>query len=157
MGPPGFEFLILRCMVGTAHQFLMSFKWSFLAMSPRDMVQVTIYDAPAAGAAGCACGCGGHDHDHGLPEDRDPVARVSMELQARALALTLEAAFPGMVQVEYLNVLQDPRGRGLPQTALLCSLAYPTPLVYINGRGRFARALPVDRIREEIAKILEMA
>ncbi|MGO9174949.1 MAG: hypothetical protein ACLQED_02215 [Desulfobaccales bacterium] len=128
-------------------------------MSPRDMVQVTIYDAPAAGAAGCACGCGGHgghDHDHGLPEGRDPVARVSMELQARALALTLEAAFPGMVQVEYLNVLQDPRGRGLPQTALLCSLAYPTPLVYINGRGRFAGALPVDRIREEIAKILEM-
>ena len=126
------------------------------------MVWVTIFDAPAAGTAGCGCGCGGHGdhgqgHDHDLAEGGDPVARVSMELQARALALTLEAAFPGQVQVEYLNVLQDPRGRSLPQTALLCSLAYPTPLVYINGQGRFAGALPVDRIREEIAKILEMA
>lgn len=128
-------------------------------MSQRRMVLVTIFDAPAAGTAGCGCGCGGHGqgHDHDLAEDGDPVARVSMELQARALALTLEAAFPGQVQVEYLNVLQDPRGQRLPQTALLCSLAYPTPLVYINGRSRFAGALPVDRIREEIAKILEMA
>jgi hypothetical protein len=77
-----------------------------------------------------------------------------MELQARALALTLEREFPGRVQVEYLNVLQDRRGPGLPQTALLCSLAYPTPLVYINGQGRFAGALPVERIREEVGKIL---
>jgi hypothetical protein len=77
-----------------------------------------------------------------------------MELQARALALTLEREFPGRVQVEYLNVLQDPRGPGLPQTALLCSLAYPTPLVYLNGQGRFAGALPVERIREEVGKIL---
>jgi hypothetical protein len=58
------------------------------------------------------------------------------------------------VQVEYINVLKDPRGRKLPQTALLCSLAYPTPLVYINGEGRFAGALPVARIQEEVAKIL---
>jgi hypothetical protein len=78
-----------------------------------------------------------------------------MELQARALALTLETAFPGRVQVDYINVLKDPRGPTLPQTALLCSLAYPAPLVYLNGQGRFAGALPVERIREEIAKIIE--
>jgi hypothetical protein len=77
-----------------------------------------------------------------------------MELQTRALALTLEAAFPGQVWVQYINVLKDPRSPGLPQTALLCSLAYPTPLVYINGQGRFAGALPVERIREEVGKIL---
>jgi hypothetical protein len=77
-----------------------------------------------------------------------------MELQTRALALTLEAAFPGRVQVEYINVLKDPRGPSLPQTALLCSLAYPTPLVYLNGKGRFAGALPVERIREEVGKML---
>ena len=123
-------------------------------------VQVVIYDAPTVGApaSGCGCGCdhhghGGHDH----PEAEDPMAKVSMEFQARALALTLEAAFPGRVRVEYLNVLQDPRGKGLPQTALLCSLAYPAPLVYINGRGLFAGALPVERIREEVARILETA
>lgn len=124
------------------------------------MVQVTIYDAPTADKSGSSCGCGcdhhsPHGHDHDAAED--PMAKVSMEFQARALALTLEKAFPGRVQVEYLNVLQDPRGAGLPQTALLCSLTYPAPLVYINGQGRFAGALPVERIREEVAKILDAA
>lgn len=124
-------------------------------MTDATMVQVTIYDAPTAGKSSSSCGCGcdhhGHGHDHA---DEDPLAKVSLEFQARALALTLEREFPGRVQVEYLNVLKDPRGQGLPQTALLCSLTYPTPLVYINGQGRFAGDLPVERIREEVAKIL---
>ncbi len=126
-------------------------------MSPTQVVQVTIYDAPtvASASSGCGCGCGHHGHDH--QEAGDPMEKVSMELQVRALTLTLEAAFPGRVKVEYLNVLQDPRAQGLPQTALLCSLAYPAPLVYLNGQGRFAGALPVERIQEEIAKLLEAA
>ncbi len=115
-------------------------------------VQLVIYDAPAASSSSCACGCGGH-HDHG--EEADPLAGVSLEMQAKALALTLEAAFPGRVDVEYINVLTDPRGQGLPQTALLCSLAYPSPLVYLNGAGRFAGALIPERIREEVEKILK--
>jgi hypothetical protein len=121
-----------------------------------DTVQVVIYDAPTAKASSCACGCGGHhDHgDHGHHDHGDPLAGVSLEMQARALALTLDAAFPGRVQVEYINVLKDPRGPSLPQTALLGSLAYPSPLVYINGEGRFAGALIAERIREEVAKIL---
>jgi hypothetical protein len=77
-----------------------------------------------------------------------------MEMQARALAMTLDTAFPGKVEVEYINVLQNVRGPSLPQTALLCSLAYPTPLVYINGEGRFAGALIPERIRDEVKKIL---
>ena len=120
-------------------------------MTP-DPVQVVIYDAPAAKDSSCACGCGGH-HQHG--DAADPLAGVSLEMQARALALTLDAAFPGQVQVDYINVLQDPRGPSLPQTALLCSLSYPTPLVYINGEGRFAGALIPERIRDEIQKLLE--
>jgi hypothetical protein len=119
---------------------------------PPDPVQVVIYDAPAAKSNSCACGCGGH-HQHG--EADDPLAGVSMELQARALAMTLDTAFPGKVQVEYINVLNDVRGPSLPQTALLCSLSYPTPLIYINGEGRFAGALLPERIRDEIKKILE--
>jgi hypothetical protein len=115
-------------------------------------VQVVIYDAPAAKTESCACGCGGH-HQHG--EEGDPLAGVSLEMQARALALTLDTAFPGKVQVEYINVLADPRGPSLPQTALLCSLSYPTPLIYINGEGRFAGALLPERIRDEVEKILE--
>jgi hypothetical protein len=124
-------------------------------------VEIIIYDAPAAPAGSCACGCGGHHHhggEHGHGEEgegADPLEGVSLELQARALALTLETAFPGQTSVEYINVLQDPRGQNLPQTALLCSLAYPTPLVYLNGQGRFAGALPVERLREEVGKLLE--
>ena len=124
-------------------------------MSRPEVVEVVVYDAPAARSQGCACGCGGHDHDH--PEGEDPLAKANMEFQSRALALTLEAAFPGRVKVDYINVLKDPRGPSLPQTPLLCSLAYPSPLVYINGQGRFAGALPVERIREEVEKILAAA
>ncbi len=119
-------------------------------MTP-DTVQVVIYDAPAAPSSSCACGCGGHDH-HG--EADDPLAGVSLEMQAKALALTLNAAFPGQVRVSYVNVLTDPQGPSLPQTALLNSKSYPAPLVYINGQGRFAGALIPERIREEVEKIL---
>jgi hypothetical protein len=121
-------------------------------MSPSPLVEIVVYDTPTAASSQCACGCGGHHHH---PEEGgDPLSSVSMEFQTRAMALTLEAAFPGRVTVEYINVLKDPRGPTLPQTALLCSLAYPAPLVYINGQGRFAGALPVERIREEVANLL---
>jgi hypothetical protein len=113
-------------------------------------IEVVIYDAPAARAGDCGCGCGGHHH-----QKDDPLAGTHLEFQTRALALTLEAAFPGKVRVEYIDVLKDPRGPHLPQTPLLSSLAYPPPLVYINGQGRFAGSLPVERIREEVGKILE--
>ena len=119
-------------------------------MSETEVVEVVIYDVPPARAGKCACGCGGHHHQGG----GEPLAGANLELQTRALALTLESAFPQRVKVDYINVLKDPRGPGLPQTALLCSLAYPPPLVYINGQGRFAGALPVERIREEVGKIL---
>jgi hypothetical protein len=121
-------------------------------MTP-DKVQVVIYDAPVAPSSSCACGCGGHDHDHHGASD-DPLAGVSLELQSRALALTLEAAFPGQVEVSYVNVLTDPRGPNLPQTALLNAKSHPAPLVYINGQGRFAGALIPERIRDEVGKIL---
>ena len=119
-------------------------------MTP-NTVQVVIYDAPAAQASGCACGCSGH-HDHNEPAD--PLAGVSLEMQTKALALTLNRAFPGRVEVTYINVLTDPQASGLPQTALLKSQAFPAPLVYINGEGQFAGALIPERIRDEVAKIL---
>jgi len=119
-----------------------------------DTVQVVIYDAPAAQASGCACGCSGHGHDHHGASD-DPLAGVSLEIQTKALALTLNRAFPGRVEVSYINVLTDPRGPSLPQTELLNSQTFPAPLVYINGEGRFAGALIPERIRDEVAKILE--
>jgi hypothetical protein len=134
-------------------------------MPPETQVEIVVYDAPAASRRGsCDCGCG-HDHDQGGGHDHchtgghghhhpDPFEKISLEMQTRAMALTLEKEFPGKVRVEYINVLKDPRGPGLPQTKLLCSLTYPTPLVYLNGRGRFAGALPVERIREEVQSLL---
>ena len=113
-------------------------------------IEIVIYDAPAAGGGDCGCGCGGHHHG----EAADPLAQGHMELQTQALGLTLESAFPGRVQVEYINVLKDPRGPALPQTQLLSSGAYPSPLVYLNGQGRFAGSLPVERIREEVGKLV---
>ena len=121
---------------------------------PSDTVEVVIYDAPAAPASGCACGCSGHGHDH-HGASGDPLAAVSLEMQSKALALTLNDAFPGKVVVWYINVLTDPRGTTLPQTELLTSQALPAPLVYINGEGRFAGALIPERIRDEVEKILE--
>ncbi len=135
-------------------------------MSPISKVEVIVYDAPTlatADSSGCGCGCGGHDqshehghgHSHGHHHDQgDPLGRVSIEMQTQALAMTLEKAFPGRVTVEYINVLKDPRGPKLPQTALLCSLTYPPPIVYINGQGRFAGSLPVERIRDEVSRHL---
>jgi len=141
-------------------------------MSAPKVVDIVVYDAPATRSSGCGCGCDhghghghshshGHSHGHDQVHDRDhdflhddTLGNISMEHQAQALALTLNQAFPAQVKVEYINVLQDPRGVSLPQTALICSLAYPPPLVYINGQGRFAGALPVERIREEVARLL---
>ena len=127
-------------------------------MSGTDLVEIIVYDAPPARRGGCDCGCDHHGHDHGPGQGHhhhhDPLEKISLEMQTRAMALTLEREFPGRVRVEYVNVLQDPKARGLPQTKLLCSLAYPPPLVYLNGKGRFAGALPVERIRDEIQALL---
>ncbi len=130
-------------------------------MIPSSKIEIIIYDAPTLATssdAGCGCGCGGHSHghDHAGHDHGDPLERVSLELQTRALALTLERDFPGKVSVEYINVLKDSRGPKLPQTKLLCSLTYPPPLVYINGQGRFAGGLPVERIREEVSRQLAL-
>ena len=136
-------------------------------MFPVDLVEIVIYDAPAPRGGGCDCGCDhsqgvdacghshGHDHchDHGH-QCGDPLEKVSVEIQTQAMAITLEREFPGKVKVEYINVMQDPRGPSLPQTKLLGSMVYPPPLVYLNGKGRFAGGLPVERIREEISKHL---
>ena len=54
-------------------------------MNP-DTVQVVIYDAPAVKSSSCGCGCSGHGHDHHGPSG-DPLAGVSLEMQAKALAL----------------------------------------------------------------------
>jgi hypothetical protein len=126
-------------------------------MSPVDVVEIVVYDAPAARRSSCDCGCDHHGHDSGPSHGHarvDAFEKISMEMQTRAMTLTLEKEFPGKVRVEYINVLEDPRGPALPQAKLLSSGTYPAPLVYVNGRGLFAGALPVERIREEVQSLL---
>ncbi len=136
-------------------------------MPPADLVEIVIYDAPVARQGGCGCdhhhgddACHSHGHGHGHSDGHqcgdscDPYEKISLAKQTQALAVTLEREFPGKVRVEYINVMQDPRGPSLPQTKLLGSLVYPPPLVYFNGKGRFAGSLPLDRIREEVQSIL---
>jgi hypothetical protein len=125
---------------------------------PPVQVEIVVYDAPTAHRGDCGCGCdhhhgpeAGHGHGHHHP---DGFEKISLAKQTQALAMTLEKEFPGKVRVEYIDVLSDPRGPSLPQTKLLGSLTYPPPLVYFNGRGRFAGGLPVERIREEVANLL---
>jgi hypothetical protein len=129
-------------------------------MPPAEIVDIVVYDAPAARQDGCDCGCD-HHHGAGPAHDHahhpDAFAKISMAMQTRALALTMAKEFGGRVRVEYINVLTDPRGPSLPQTKLLCSLTYPTPLVYLNGQGRFAGSLPVERLREEVQDLLAAA
>jgi hypothetical protein len=128
-------------------------------MSPGDVVEIVVYDAPTARRSACDCGCdhhgpeSGHAHGHGHAHG-DAFEKISMEMQTRALSMTMEREFPGKVRVEYINVLEDPRGPALPQTELLSSETCPTPLVYVNGRGRFAGSLPVERLREEVQNLL---
>ena len=129
-------------------------------MPPADIVEIIVYDAPAGRQGDCGCGCD-HHHGHGSGpahgpghSTHDSFEKISLAMQSKALALTLEKEFPGRVRVEYIDVTSDPRGPALPQTKLLCSLTYPAPLVYLNGRGRFAGSLPVERIREEVEKLL---
>lgn len=114
-------------------------------------VEIIVYDAPTPASGGCGCGC---DHQHGEGQPHRHSHGLNLEYETRALALTLEKDFPGRVRVEYVNVLHDPQALNLPQAKLLLSLTYPPPLVYINGRGRFAGALPVERVRQEVAELL---
>jgi hypothetical protein len=126
-------------------------------MSAADVVEIVVYDAPAARRSSCDCGCDHHGHEPGHSHGHghgDAFEKISMEMQTRAMGLTLEKEFPGKVRVEYINVLEDPRGPSLPQAELLSSQTYPAPLVYVNGRGRFAGTLPVERIREEVQNLL---
>jgi hypothetical protein len=92
-------------------------------MSP-DIIEIMVYDAPAARRSGCDCGCDHHGHDAGSAHGHahgDAFGKISMAMQTRAMTLTLEREFPGQVRVEYINVLEDPRGQALPQAELLVS------------------------------------
>ena len=124
-------------------------------MTSTAKVQVVIYDAPAAPAGGCGCGCGGHDHQG----ESGSLAGASIEFQTRALALTLEAAFPGKVQVEYINVLQDPRGPRPPpnRTPLFPGLSSAPGLPQRPGPvcGRLARGAHPGRGGEDFGGLTQ--
>ena len=121
-------------------------------MSPIPKIVVIVYDAPTletASGSGCGCGCGGHEHghEHGHQHDHDnPLDRISIELQTQALGLTLGKSLSGTGDG---GIYQCPERSPRSKTAANCAPVFsdlPPPLVYINGQGRFAGSLPVERI-----------
>ena len=127
-------------------------------MTDPAMVQVTIYDAPTVASPPVAAAAAATGHQAmtmrrpgppGQGQSRTPDPGPGPDPGGRLPR-------PGAGGV-YQCPPGPPGPQRLPQTALLGSVAYPTPLVYINGQGRFAGALPVERIREEVAKILGVA
>ena len=98
-------------------------------MPPAHLVEIIVYDVPAAHKDDCGCGC---DHHHGSgPEEahghgrHDSFAKISMAMQTQALALTLEKEFPGRVRVGYIDVTSDPWGHRCPKP----SSCVPAPIL----------------------------
>ncbi len=110
----------------------------------KDFVKVRILDYPGLNT-GCAC-CG----PSSCGDEYFSVKNKSTELKE-----TLEAAFPGKARVEYVDLLLSPEERMSDNGQLLAGGKYPSPLVVIDGEARYAGSIQVNRIVNEVGKILK--
>jgi len=113
----------------------------------KDLVAVKILDFPSSGG-GCSCGgaCGS--------TPGEPVFIATVMQKCTELRKALEANFPGQTKTEYVNISQSPEEKETEAGKLLVSKKYPSPLVLINGESRFAGSIQVNRVVEEVKKIL---
>jgi disulfide oxidoreductase YuzD len=113
----------------------------------KDSVAVRILDLPGGGG-GCSCGgaCGS------TPGARVFIATVMQK--CNELKKALEANFPGRTKTEYVDISQSPEEKETEAGKLLVSKKYPSPLVLINDEPRFAGSIQVNRVIEEVKKIL---
>jgi len=113
----------------------------------KDLVAVKILDLPGGGG-GCSCGgaCGS--------TPGGPVFIATVMQKCTELKKALEANFPGQTKTEYVNISQSPEEKETEAGKLLVSKKYPSPLVLINGEARFAGSIQVNRVIEEVKKIL---
>ncbi len=113
-------------------------------MAKKDFVKVRILDYPGLNT-GCSC-CG--------PGTCGP-EYFSIKEKSVELKEALEAAFPGKAGVEYVDLLLSPEEKMSDAGRLLTGGKYPSPLVVIDGEARFAGSIQINRIVNEVGKILK--
>ena len=79
---------------------------------------------------------------------------VSTKQEGGELPEALEAAYPGRISVEYVDLLLSPEERLSDAGRLLTSQQYPSPVVVIDGEPRFAGGIQIKRILTEVEKII---
>ncbi len=109
----------------------------------KDFVAVKILDLPGTGG-GCACSS----------TPRGPEFIATLMQKRDELKKALEDGFPGQTSTEYVDLSQSPEEKETEAGKLLVSKQYPSPLVVINGEARFAGSIQVNRVVEEVRKIL---
>jgi len=110
----------------------------------KDFVKVRILDYPGLNT-GCTC-CG--------PGTCGP-EYFSVKNKSTELKDAIEAAFPGKASVEYVDLLLSPEEKVSDNGQLLAGGKYPSPLVVIDGEARYAGSIQVNRIVNEVGKILK--
>ncbi len=110
----------------------------------KDFVKVRILDHPGLNT-GCAC-CG----PSSCGDEYFSVKNKSTELEK-----ALEAAFPGRTALEYVDLILVPEEQVSDAGRLLIGGRYPSPLVVIDGEARYAGSIQVNRIVNEVGKILK--
>jgi disulfide oxidoreductase YuzD len=112
-------------------------------MSPKDSVTVRVLDLPGAGGV-CPCS------DPTL----SPEYAAMLQQKVSELKTALEENYPGRTAVEYVNLCQVPAEQESEPGRLLAGKQYPPPLVVINGEVKFAGTIQVDKIVQEVDRIL---
>jgi disulfide oxidoreductase YuzD len=112
-------------------------------MSKKDFVKVRILDYPGL-STGCSC-CG--------PSTCGPEYYSNLK-KGSELREALEAAYPGRTSLEYVDLIISPEERSSDAGQLLESRQYPSPLVVIDGQPRFAGSIQINRIVNEVGKVL---
>lgn len=107
-------------------------------------ITIQILDLPGA-SGGCICS----------DLSTTPLYVVMLRTQIEALQAALNDAFPGSVRLEYSNLRQDATARDSAPGQLLVTKRYPTPLVVIDGKVRFAGSILVDKIVDEARRALD--
>jgi hypothetical protein len=81
----------------------------------------------------------------------------SIAQQTDELRDELERSFPGLVEVDYVDLNSRPEEVKTIEAALMLTGVYPPPIIYINGEARYASTFPQEDIRQEVAKLLRAA
>jgi disulfide oxidoreductase YuzD len=112
-------------------------------MGNKDLIKVNILDLPGAGGV-CPCS------DPTL----SPEYAAMLQQKVGELRAALEESYPGRTAVEYVNLCQASAEQESEPGRLLASRQYPPPLVVINGEVKFAGTIQIDKIIQEVSRLL---